>query len=316
MSGLGRRRTPVIGLAADLVGRVSDLAALATALERRRLVTLVGTAGVGKTRLAVEAAARSTARDGAWMARLETARTPSSIWQTIGEAFGVSEATQGMVLDRLAGQELLLVLDNCEHLSSELPGPVDRLLVASDRVTLLATSQAPLGVDGELVQTLEPLPLTDAVTLFSARAEHHRPSFGEQVAARGQGDTLEAICRSLDGLPLAIELAAARTKVLPVPEIARRLEDRFTLLADPTTPGDPRRRTLQAAIGWSYDLLFPDDQRGLQALACFSGGAPLAATEAVLGALAVPAAAAVDVLDRLGRPLDGHSGPRDALPPP
>ena len=283
----------------ELVGRADNLAALATAIERRRLVTLVGTAGVGKTRLAVEAAARSAARDGAWLARLETARTPSSIWQTIGEAFGVSEATETMVLDRLAGQELLLVLDNCEHLSSALADSVDRLLRASDRLTLFATSQAPLGVEGELVHAVEPLPLADAVTLFTARAEHHRPSFAEDLAAQGEAGTVEAICRSLDGLPLAIELAAARTKVLTVPEIARRLEDRFTLLADLTAAGDRRRRTLQAAIGWSYDLLFPDDQRGLQALACFSGGAPLAATEAVLAALAVPAAAAVDVLDRL-----------------
>jgi predicted ATPase/DNA-binding SARP family transcriptional activator len=286
-------------LSAALVGRADDLAAVTGAIERRRLVTLVGTAGVGKTRLAVEVALRAAVKDGAWLARLETARTRSSIWRTIGEAFGVSEATEAMVLDRLAGQELLLVLDNCEHLLVTLREPVDCLLRACDRLKLLVTSQAPLGVDGELVHVVEPLHLTDAVTLFTARAEHHRPAFAEQLAAQGQADTVEVICRSLDGLPLAIELAAARTKVLTVPEIARRLQDRFTLLADPTTVGDPRRRTLQAAIAWSYDLLFPDDQRGLQALACFSGGASLAATEGVLAALEVPATATMDVLDRL-----------------
>jgi predicted ATPase/DNA-binding SARP family transcriptional activator len=286
-------------LVAPLVGRADDLAAVTRAISQHRLVTLTGTAGVGKTRLAIEAAGGTRLGDGAWLARLDTVHAPWSIWQTVGEAFGVSEATEPMVLDRLRGQELLLVLDNCEHLLATVREPVDRMLRASDRLHVLATSQAPLGADGELVHPVEPLTLADSVTLFTQRALHQRPSLREQLAATGHGDTLEAICRSLDGLPLAIELAAARTKVLTVLEIARRLDDRFTLLADPTAAADPRRTTLQAAIAWSYDLLFPDDQRGLQALACFSGGAPLAAAESVLSALGVPPAVTVDVLDRL-----------------
>jgi predicted ATPase/DNA-binding SARP family transcriptional activator len=301
---LSRTRTSALPgnlprLPAALVGRTDDLARVTRAISKRRLVTLVGTAGVGKTRLAIEAARESAFSVGAWLARLETAHDSSSIWQTVGEAFGVSAATEPMVLDRLRGQELLLVLDNCEHLLAILSRPVERMLRASDRLHLLATSQAPLGVDGELVHTVEPLTLVDSVALFTQRAVHQRPSFPEHLAAQGHADILEAICRSLDGLPLAIELAAARTKVLTVPEIARRLGDRFTLLADPTTDADSRRSTLQAAIAWSYDLLFPDDQRGLQALACFTGGAPLTAAESVLSALGVPPAATVDVLDRL-----------------
>ena len=140
---------------------------------------------------------------------------------------------------------------------------------------------------------LAPLALDDAVELFALRSA--RPGDPEQV---------RELCRSLDGLPLAIELAAARTRTLSVEEIARRLDDRFTVLSDPTSRKPERRRALRATIGWSYDLLFPDDQRGLWALATFPGGASLAAVESVLGALDVPAAAAIDVVGRLaGRSL-------------
>ena len=110
---------------------------------------------------------------------------------------------------------------------------------------------------------------------------------------------MHELCRSLDGLPLAIELAAARTRTLSVEEITRRLDDRFSVLSDPTSRKPERRRALKATIGWSYELLFPDDQRGLWALATFAGGAPLAAVESVLEALDVPAAAAIDVVGRL-----------------
>jgi tetratricopeptide (TPR) repeat protein len=153
-----------------------------------------------------------------------------------------------------------------------------------------------LGLDGEVVYPLEPLATADSVTLFTQRAIERRGSFAIDVDT---APIVEALCRSLDGLPLAIELAAARIKVLSVQEISRRLGDRFTLLADPTDRGPERHRTLRAAISWSYDLLFPDDQRGLWALSCFSDGAPLAAVEYVLGALGIPSTVALDVIARL-----------------
>ena len=152
----------------------------------------------------------------------------------------------------------------------------------------------PLDIDGEVLVDLAPLPLADAVELFGQRAAAQRPGHGT-----GGEEAVEDLCRSLDGLPLAIELAAARTRTLSVEEIIRRLDDRFPVLSDPTSRRPERRRALKATIRWSYELLFPDDQRGLWALATFAGGAPLAAVEYVLAALDVPVAAAMDVVGRL-----------------
>ena len=284
------------GLAGSLLGRAADLAAVTGLVATHRLVTLVGPAGVGKTRLAIEVARNNAAIDGRWLVRLENARTGAAVWQGVGEAFDVAGATEAMVLDRLRGLDLLLVLDNCEQLIEALPDQLARMLSAAPRLRVLTTSQLRLGVDGEVVHALEPLAISDAVALFSERASQQRASF------RTGADTdrlIEEVCRSLDGLPLAIELAAARVKALSVEEIARRLGDRFTLLNDPTSHRPARQRTLRAALAWSYDLLFPDDQRGLWALSCFSGGAPLAAVEHVIGALGVPASSAIDVVGRL-----------------
>ena len=187
----------------------------------------------------------------------------------------------------------MLVLDNCEHVVDAAAALAEDLLDAAPELRILATSQVPLELADEAVFELAPLPLDDAVALFALRSA--RPGDAEQV---------RELCRSLDGLPLAIELAAARTRTLSVEEIARRLGDRFTVLSDPTSRKPARRRALRATIGWSYDLLFPDDQRGLWALATFPGGASLAAAESVLGALDVPPAAAMDVVSRLaGRSL-------------
>ena len=160
---------------------------------------------------------------------------------------------------------------------------------------ILCTSQVPLDVDGEVVFELAPLALADAVELFGRRANAQRTKRASSEA----DDAVHELCRSLDGLPLAIELAAARTKTLSIEEITRRLDDRFNVLSDPTSRRPERRRALKSTIRWSYDLLFPDDQRGLWALATFAGGAPLPAVESVLEALDVPAAAAIDVVGRL-----------------
>ncbi|MCW0215838.1 MAG: AfsR/SARP family transcriptional regulator [Pseudonocardia sp.] len=277
--------------AAPLVGRAGDLAALRACLDAHRLVTLVGPAGVGKTRLAIEAARRAAAPDGTWLVRLEGVRTADEIAPTFVDALPGSSGVAG-----LDGADLLLVLDNCEHLAEAVAEVAGTVLATAHRVRLLATSQRPLGVDGERVLQLAPLAEEDAVALFTARAAERRPSF--RLTAE-TAPAVAGLCRALDGLPLAIELAAARARVLSLSEIAGRLDDRFALLADPTSARPERRRTLAAALSWSYDLLFPDDRRGLWVLAQFPGGATMPAVEHVLGALGVPAGAALDVVERL-----------------
>ncbi len=280
----------------SLLGRDDELQRLETLLASARLVTLTGPAGVGKTRLALEAAARQRPGGGAWLARLEAAAHSDGVWRGIGEALGLDTPTRAAVTNRLHGTELLLVLDSCEHVVDAVPAVVGELLASAPGVRVLATSQLPLRVGGEQVLDLAPLDLTDAVALFTDRATAQRayPTDDEETRR-----TVEEVCRSLDGLPLAIELAAARTRVLPVQEIARRLDDRFALLRDPASHLPARQSTLHAALAWSYDLLFPDDQRGLWAIATFTGGAPLPAVESVLAALGVPAASGLDVVTRL-----------------
>ena len=173
-----------------------------------------------------------------------------------------------------------------------------------------------MGVVDELVYHLEPLSTEDSVTLFLARAHEMRR---ELVIDADTTALVEEVCRSLDGLPLAIELAAARVRSLSIGDIARRLDDRFALLQDPSSNRPERRRALAGAIGWSYDLLFPDDQRGLWALSCFAGSASLEAVEHVLAALDVPTEAVVDTLTRLvDRSLvsvDSTEDGASALPP-
>ena len=189
----------------------------------------------------------------------------------------------------------MVILDNCEHVVDAAAALAVRLLDAAPGLRILCTSQVPLDVDGEAVFELAPLALSDAVELFTRRASAQRTTRASSQA----DDAVHELCRSLDGLPLAIELAAARTKTLSIEEITRRLDDRFSVLSDPTSRRPERRRALKSTIRWSYDLLFPDDQRGLWALATFAGGAPLPAVESVLEALDVPAAAAIDVVGRL-----------------
>jgi predicted ATPase/DNA-binding SARP family transcriptional activator len=275
-------------LSAELVGRGVEIAALSELIQTRRLVEVVGPGGIGKTAVAVAVGRElSGITGGVWLARLESARTAAEVLDTVIAALNVTGGEPAL-LERLRRAGALLILDNCEHVIQDAGALAERLLDAAPGLRVLCTSQAALGVDGEAVFELAPLALSDAVKLFTLRAT--RDSAGSEV---------QDLCRSLDGLPLAIELAAARTKTLSVEEIARRLDDRFTLLRDPTSRKPERRRALKATIGWSYELLFPDDQRGLWALATFPGGGPLAAVEHVLEALDVPTAAALDVVGRL-----------------
>ena len=279
------------GLTAPLVGRTGEVAALVTALDAHRLLTVTGPAGVGKTRLAVEVARHVDAAHGTWLVRLDTARHPDDIAAVVADAVPFVDGPD--LGAGLRGAEALLVLDNCEHLVDGVGALVTRVLDAAPHVRVLVTSQRPLGLDGEVVHPLGPLEEPDAVALFTRHA-----------AARGgttpaTGDDVVRLCRALDRLPLAIELAAARARVLSVAEILARLDDRFALLTDAVAGRPARRRSLAAALAWSYDLLAPDDQRGLWALAAFPDGATLPALEHVLAALPTPISTALDVVGRL-----------------
>ena len=285
-------------ISAELVGRDSEVAAVADLLADGRLVEIVGPGGVGKTAVAISVGRRLSSSDGVapggvWLARLETAATPDAVVDTLVAALNVSG--EAALFERLKSGTAVVILDNCEHVIDAAAALAVRLLDAAPGVRILCTSQVPLDVDGEVVFELAPLALSDAVELFSRRASARRVHRGSNEA----DDAVHELCRSLDGLPLAIELAAARTKTLSIEEITRRLDDRFNVLSDPTSRRPERRRALKSTIRWSYDLLFPDDQRGLWALATFAGGAPLPAVEFVLAALDVPAAAAIDVVGRL-----------------
>ncbi|HST86277.1 MAG TPA: BTAD domain-containing putative transcriptional regulator [Kineosporiaceae bacterium] len=283
----------------DLVGRRSDLEALTDMLARERLVEIVGPGGVGKTALAIAvghrlAQADGVAQGGIWLARLETAVTPEDVVDALIAALGVP-GDESALAERLRNTEAVVILDNCEHVLDAVAQLVVRLLDAAPRLRVLCTSQIRLDVEGEFVFDLAPLPLSAAAELFTRRAAGHENS----LRADASGDAVVGLCRALDGLPLAIELAAARTRTLSIEEITRRLGDRFAVLSDPGSRRPERRRSLESTIQWSYELLFPDDQRGLWALATFAGGGPLPAVEFVLEALDVPATAAIDVVGRL-----------------
>lgn len=279
-------------MSVDLVGRDADRDALLALLDADRLVEIIGPGGVGKTALAI-AVARTRSDGGAWIARLEAAATADEVHDVLMSTFNVTGGDAALV-ERVRTLTGVLVLDNCEHVIDAAATVAVRLLDAAPGLRILCTSQVPLDVDGEVHHELAPLALEDAVDLFARRAAAQRASRAPNDPA-----AIEELCRSLDGLPLAIELAAARTKTLPIDEIIRRLDDRFAVLHDPASRKPARRRALRATIDWSYELLFPDDQRGLWALAAFSGGASLPAVEFVLEALDVPATAALDVVGRL-----------------
>jgi predicted ATPase/DNA-binding SARP family transcriptional activator len=290
----GTARGNLPSMSAGLVGRDADVEELAELLSRERLVEVIGPGGIGKTAVALDVGRRlltSDAVDAVWLARLESTATRADVVDVLIAALH-GPGSEAALFERLRASSALVILDNCEHVVEVAADLAVRLLDHAPALRILCTSQLPLEIDGERAVELAPLELSDAVELFARRASRLTG------AARDDESVLD-LCRSLDGLPLAIELAAARTRTLTVEEITRRLDDRFSVLKDPSSRRPERRRSLRSTIGWSYDLLFPDDQRGLWALAAFAGGAPLPAVEFVLEALGVPAAATIDVVDRL-----------------
>jgi predicted ATPase/DNA-binding SARP family transcriptional activator len=279
------RSRPSVPVSANrLIGRRSELRAVSDLLlGEARLVTVTGAGGSGKTRLALEVATRLEAEFGQRVYFIPLAPVPQAqlLPTTILSALGVSESASEPPLETLKrslrARSLLLVLDNFEHLLQAAP-PLAELLAGCPRLKLLVTSRAVLHLAGEHEYPLEPLPLKQAIALFTERSCAVRPDFS------GQEPVLAAICTRLDCLPLALELAAARTRVLAPDELLGRLEDKLELLIGGPRDLAPRQQTLRATIQWSYDLLDSQEQRLFARLAIFPGGATLEAAESVCDA--------------------------------
>jgi predicted ATPase len=336
----------------SFVGREDEIARVRALLGRGRLVTLTGPGGAGKTRLAVEVATRLAAeggagRDGAWLADLaplrDAALLPGVVLDAVspGEelsrpaappsARGAADAgAAGRLLRALSDRRLLLVLDNCEHLVEAVAGLAESILAACPGVRILATSREALRVPGETRLSVPALPVPPedlddpaellgygAVRLFVERARAVAPSFAASAAEMQRvARAVAEVCRRLDGLPLAIELAAARVNALPVPELSARLHDRFRLLTTGARTALPRHRTLRAVVDWSWELLPPAEQAALRRLSVFTGGCTLAAAERVCVG---PGLAAEDVAASLAGLVEKSLlavVPGPVLPPP
>ncbi len=289
----------------SFVGRDEELNRVTKLLDEARLVTLTGPGGTGKTRLAIEAAARlaDQAPDGMWFVPLAPVRDAIDVPQAVLSALGIAEATRpadsvwltvlpplDRLTDALASQRLVLVLDNCEHLIAAVAELAGRLLAAAPGLRILATSREPLGVIGETLCPVPALPLPPpdvtageameygAVRLLAERAGAVRPGF---TVDSGSVGPVVRICRALDGNPLAIELAAARLRSLTATQVAGRLDDRFALLSAGSRTALPQHQTLRAIVDWSWDLLGDDERTVLRRLAVFNGGASPDAAEQI-----------------------------------
>ncbi len=270
----------------SFVGRGSDLAAVAGLLDGHRLVTLTGPGGVGKTRLALEAARARTDADGPWLVEMGGLHTPELLTAIIAAALGLPVASSpdqlaGMLIDR----DLLIVLDNCEHLLAPAAMLVHTLLARCGTVRILATSREPLGITGETVYDVPPLhAATEAAELFLRRAAAVQSGWAPGPDDR---ERIAALCAGLDGIPLAIELAAAQCRTLSVGQIADALEDRFTLLVGGSAGRPDRHRTLLGTVAWSDQLLQPAERRLFHRLGVLEAGFDLEAAAAVGGATPV-----------------------------
>ncbi|GAT64452.1 SARP family transcriptional regulator [Planomonospora sphaerica] len=329
------RRTNLRAELTSFVGRDDDVSALAALAVGHRLVTLTGPGGSGKTRLAAETARTMLAGlpDGAWLVELASVRAGGELAQAALTAIGLRDqgllggARGGEPAERLIAalreRAVLLVLDNCEHVIEAAAAFADRLLGECRNLRILATSREPLGITGEVLWRVEPLALpaegadpaedgsAPAVRLLRDRADLVRKDVGSDARTLS---AMARICRALDGMPLAIELAAARLRTMSVDQLARRLDDRFRLLTGGSRTVLPRHKTLRAVVDWSWDLLTEAERGVLRRLSVFSGGVSLEAAERVCGGGALAGEQVLDVLTALIEKslllADGEGAPR------
>jgi predicted ATPase/DNA-binding CsgD family transcriptional regulator len=300
----------------SFIGREGELAAVRALLGGSRLVTLTGPGGAGKTRLGLQVAAGllDGAGDGVWFADLAPLADPDLVAVTLADALGIRQEPGRPVLDALVeavgGRSLLVLLDNCEHLIDACAKAADALLRGCPNLALLATSREPLGIDGERVYRVpsmrtpaegadpDAIRASEAVRLLADRAASQGVALAwDESAAEVAG----RICRRLDGIPLAIELAAARLRGMPATELEARLDQRFAILTGGSRAALPRQQTLRAMVDWSWELLNPAEQAVLARLSVFAGGFGLAAAEAVAAGPDVPAG---EILGHLGALVD------------
>jgi predicted ATPase/class 3 adenylate cyclase len=301
----------------SFVGRERELEAITGHLSETRLLTLIGVGGTGKTRLMLQVAAQvlDGYKDGVWLVELATLTDHAQVLERVASTFSLREQPGQPLLETLTDylryKQLLLILDNCEHLVAASAQLVEHLLQACPDLTVLVTSREGLAIPGEVTfqvpslslptqeqTTVDDLMVSECVQLFAERAQAAAPAF--KITPENAGFVAQ-ICRRLDGIPLAIELAAARVQVLSVEQIASRLQDRFRLLTGGSRTALPRQQTLQALIDWSWDLLSEPERHLLRHLSVFSGGWTLEAAEALAGAHADDSVStnSLDVLEGL-----------------
>lgn len=309
-----------------LIGREADLADITARLAAHRLVTLTGSGGVGKTRLSIEAGRKVLDRypDGVWLAELAPLNDPQLVTSIIGDVLGASLNAASGAIETLASalknKQLLLILDNCEHVIAEAARVAEALMRCCPRLSILASSRERLAIAGESIVRVPSLPAPEASgALTAARAREYAAVrlFVERASALGGGfaltdanaATVGSICQRLDGIPLAIELAVPRLKVLSPEQLARGLDERFRLLTAGSRTALPRQQTLHALIDWSYDLLSDAEKILLARLSVFFGTAALASITAVVASAEIPAEQVGDLLLSLVEKSLVHADP-------
>lgn len=317
----GERWVPVSALPNNLppqrssfVGRETEMKEIQALLDQSALVTVLGMGGLGKTRITLQVAAERLPRypDGAWFVDLSAVTDPGLVVNTVARTFEIFEEPGRPLINTLCAwlktRRLLIVLDNCEHLVASVAELVDTILSQAGGVQMLASSRELLDVPGEQSYPIHPLPLpprdaglevllqSSAVRMFAERAKAQRPSFDLQAQDPAQ---LAELVTRLEGIPLAIELAAARLRTLSIPEILAGLDDRYQFLAGGSRVLQKRQQTLRALVDWSYDMLEPDEQKVLARLSVFAGGFDGPAAKAVCADAEVPAKRIPDLLASL-----------------